>query len=366
MPRPGERPHDRYIMKGLKDFFFGTRRRALVSGLACFALVSAGDFLVRNEISIDVFYFLPIFILTWRGGLWLGMTTAVASVFVWLLDERIYIPDLTGQVHVIIWNAVVRLAFFAVVVALIDRLREMVYRERAASKLKSLMIHTVSHEFNNALTGLAAGLFLLKETDLSAGETPRREIYTAMQAAQRKLALYVKNILNEARLEEGRFKIERMPVLLRDLAADVAGSLAEMLRQKEIELDTELPTEPLLVNADSEAMALVISNLIGNAVKYTGSGGRITVRIGRASPGSVSFSVEDSGIGISPEDMERISSGFFRTEEGRARAGGFGLGLLITSELLALHGSRLQVQSEKGKGSRFFFELPEYRPDLKI
>ncbi|MDA8131832.1 MAG: ATP-binding protein, partial [Elusimicrobia bacterium] len=130
----------------------------------------------------------------------------------------------------------------------------------------------------------------------------------------------------------------------------------------DLTLNTEIPAQPLLVNVDGEAMALVISNLIGNAVKYTGSGGRIDVRIAREPGGTVSFSVEDSGIGIAPENIEKITSGFFRTEEGKAQADGFGLGLRIANDLLALHGGRMRIESEKGKGSRFSFELPEHSP----
>jgi signal transduction histidine kinase len=228
------------------------------------------------------------------------------------------------------------------------------------------MIHTVSHEFNNALTGLSAGLFLLKETDAAERDDTRAQVYSAMEGTQRKLSLYVKNILNEARMEEGKFKVEKQPVALRDLAGGVVESVRETLNQKGLKIKMEMPEKPALVNVDLEAMALVISNLVGNAVKYTPNGGEITVRIepAGATPGKVVFSVEDSGIGISLADLKKITMGFYRTEEGREQAEGFGLGLKIANELLGLHGSRLEISSEKGKGSRFFFELRSL-PEVK-
>lgn len=344
----------------LDRFFTATRTRAIITGTVLFLVVSGFDYWLRNEISIDVFYFLPIFILTWYGDRRWGLGAAVAGVFVWLTDERVFSPGFADQFNIILWNAIVRLAFFSAVAFLVNEIKVVLARERAVAKLKSAMIHTVSHEFNNALTGLSAGLFLLKETDKASGEATRDKIYVAMEASQHKLSLYVKNILNEARMAEGRFKIEKQPVALRDLASGAAASVGELLRQKEIKLSLEMPETPELVNVDREALALVISNLMGNAVKYTKPGGEITVRIEptATTPGKVVFSVEDSGIGISLADLKKITAGFYRTQEGQEQAEGFGLGLRIANELLGLHDSRLEISSEKGKGSRFFFELP--------
>jgi len=355
------------MLTRIKDFFIGTKTGVILTGALTFALVSGADYYLRNEISLDVFYFLPIFILTWRAGKDWGFASAVGGVLVWLTDERVFSAGFFYQVHIIAWNALVRLAFFATVVLLVDGLKRILAKERAVSKLKSAMIHTVSHEFNNALTGLSAGLFLLRETDASGDDATRAKLYSAMEGTQRKLSLYVKNILNEARMEEGKFKVEKQPVALRDLAGGVVESVRETMNQKGLKIKMEMPEKPVLVNADQEAMALVISNLVGNAVKYTRSGGEITVRIEAAGkdPGLVQFAVEDSGIGISLEDLKKITTGFYRTEDGQAQAGGFGLGLKITNDLLALHGSRLEISSEKGKGSCFYFELPQLRPAEK-
>jgi len=352
------------MTKRIYEMLLGTRARALVTGTLLFVSVSGADYCLHNEISMDIFYFLPIFVLTWRGGRGWGMAAAAAGVLVWLADERLFLSGFQAQFNVVMWNAVVRLCFFLLLALLLNELRVMISRERAVSKLKSAMIHTVSHEFNNSLTGLSAGLFLLKEMDAGSGEEAKGKIYLSMESAIRNLGLYVKNILNEARMEEGRFIIEKRPVALRELAAEAVSHLREVLDQKGIELETSMPQVPVMVSADYEALALVISNLIGNAVKYTRRDGSITVTIEApaAATGKVVFSVEDSGIGISLEDLKKITSGFYRTEEGQMQAAGFGMGLKICNDLLELHGSRLEISSEKGKGSRFFFELPALPP----
>jgi signal transduction histidine kinase len=353
------------MFTGIKDLLLGTKVRAIVTGAAVFALVSALDFYTRNEISLDVFYFLPIFIFTWWAGWRWGTAAALGGIVDWLVDERLFAASYPGSLKILLWNTAVRLAFFLTVAALIHIIKRLLAKERSGSKLKSALIHTVSHEFNNALTGLSAGLFLLKETDGAAGDETRSKIYSSMDAAQHKLSLYVKNILNEARVEEGKFKVEKQPLALRDLANDIVESVGETLRQKGIKLKLEMPERPVLVRADREVLSLVISNLLGNAVKYTRQAGEITIKI--EAPGreadSVVFSVEDSGIGISLEDLKKITSGFYRTEDGQAQAEGFGMGLKISNELLELHGSRLEISSEKGKGSCFFFELPQLRSE---
>jgi signal transduction histidine kinase len=114
------------------------------------------------------------------------------------------------------------------------------------------------------------------------------------------------------------------------------------------------------VRADPEALSVVMANLIGNAFKYTADGGVVTIRISveRTAPARALVSVEDTGIGIAPEDRDRILSGDYRTGEARRVAKGYGVGLRVVSELLESQGSALGLESEAGKGSRFFFRLP--------
>ncbi|MFA6434472.1 MAG: HAMP domain-containing sensor histidine kinase [Elusimicrobiales bacterium] len=348
------------MIRFLNRLFFGTPRRALSSGLFLFCALSALDYLLADEVSIDVFYFIPIFIVTWRGGRAWGVGMSLAGTLAWLGDARVFAPAFTDATWIVFWNAAVRLGSMLALVQLLTELKGLLARERAVSGLKSSMLHTVSHEFNNSLTSMSAGLFLLQETEPSGGDETRPRIYAMLNDAQRAMALYVKNILNEARMEAGKFRLEKKPVALRDLALEATGTAREILRQKGIKLSVKMPEQPIMVDADQAALALVISNLLGNAIKYTPQNGRITVEICPSGepPSKVIFSVEDTGIGISLEDLKHITAGFYRTQEGKNAADGFGLGLKISNELLNLHGSRLEIASEKGKGSSFFFELP--------
>lgn len=243
--------------------------------------------------------------------------------------------------------------------ALLLEMRGLLRRERAAAALKSAMVHTVSHEFNNALTVIDAAVFMLKETEPAGGDASRADLYGAIDYERDSLRRFVKNILNEARMESGRFRIEKRPLALRELARASLKAVDGLLRRKRISVSLEMPKDPVMVAADREAMALVVSNLVGNALKYTPEGGAIKVSLaGSAREGRVSFRIENTGPGIAPADLARLREEFFRTGEARAAAEGFGLGLKVCSDMLRLHGSSLEAESEPGRFTRFTFSLP--------
>jgi len=248
-------------------------------------------------------------------------------------------------------------AFIALL--LLFEIRYLVRKEQAAAMLKSDMVRTVSHEFNNALTSIDACVFMLEESESPDIDEERKKTYKMLISASKLLKLYVKNILNEARMESGKFRIQKSPVALLDLTNESMSSMAELVRQKNLSAVMDIPADcQVLVDADPEALALVVANLIGNAVKYTPNNGKVRVSVSLAgTPPRATFQVEDTGHGIAEHDLKKIMDGFYRTSEGRS-VEGYGLGLKITNDMLLLHGTSLQVRSEPGKGSVFGFSLP--------
>lgn len=248
---------------------------------------------------------------------------------------------------------------------LLGQLRALQRAERRSAALKSAMVHTVSHEFNNALTAIDAAVFLLEEGEAGELPEPRRELYWVLDSERKSLRRYVQNILNEGRMEAGRFKLQKAPLALRDLVAAAARTMEGLMGQKKLKFSLEMPEAPVMVSADKEAVSLVVSNLIGNAVKYTPPGGGISVRLapGAEKKDFVTFYVENDGPGLKPEELARLKESFYRTEGGKAAASGFGLGLRISDEMLALHGSELFIKSVPGKNSCFYFSLPVIQPE---
>jgi two-component system sensor histidine kinase VicK len=116
-----------------------------------------------------------------------------------------------------------------------------------------------------------------------------------------------------------------------------------------------------LVDGDRDRLAQVIGNLFSNAIKYSPAGGLISVQL-RPQNGEVVLTVQDEGMGIAPDDQERVFDKFFRTAEASSAIGGTGLGLAVAREIVETHGGSIKVESEPGEGSRFWIELPVGSP----
>lgn len=327
------------------------------------AAVTAGDYLTGTEISFSGFYLLPVLYATRKGGLRDALPWVFLCAALWFGVDR-----LGGHFYshplIPLWNALVRGAFFALCAYGVSRADVVLEKEREVSALKSSMLSAVSHEFGNSLTIMNMCLFLLKESDPADAER-RRSYFDLLEKNLRDLKNASGNFLNQARMESGKFALELKPADLRELVLREAASLEIAFEQKKVALVRALGDAPVPVRADPEALALVVRNLLGNALKYTPFGGEVTVALSARGGSAAEVSVRDDGIGIPPEDLRRIATGFYRAEGGRKAAAGYGVGLKVTQDLLAGHGSRLEIESEPGKGSRFSFVLPVETPSRK-
>lgn len=240
-----------------------------------------------------------------------------------------------------------------------ERLNKQFRHERELNKFKSQLVSMISHEFNNAMTVIVGATALLEDSDNEPKE--QRERYLKMiKDSVRTLTMASSNLLNMGRLESGRFALSPRETEVRQILRQTADRLEVLSRQKRLAVSLELPEPPIPVRADPEALTLVLTNLLSNAIKYTPGGGSVTLGLARVpeTPDQVEVFCRDTGIGISPEDKDRILTGYFRTESGKKAAKGFGVGLALANGLVDAHGSRLRIESEPGKGSRFSFRLP--------
>ena len=227
--------------------------------------------------------------------------------------------------------------------------------ERTARERDELMA-VVAHDLKNPLNTIQlAANILLEEPD---GEACAREIdrhaIGAIGRAATRMQRLIHDLLEVARAEAGGLQVQPMPVdpmeLLRD-AVDAHGSIASA---KGIVLEASGEGSLPRVLADRERIAQVLSNLIGNALKFTPAGGRVSVR-GWSAPPFVRFAVEDTGPGIDAQDQARV---FDRFWQAKSQQMGTGLGLCIAKSIVQAHGGEIGVQSAVGRGSRFEFSLP--------
>ncbi len=238
-------------------------------------------------------------------------------------------------------------------------LREAMRRAEEASRAKSQFLANMSHEIRTPLNAILGMLSLLQTTELTARQ---QDYVSKTEGAARALLGLLNDILDFSKVEAGKMTLESAPVQLEALLRDLSVILAANTGSKPLEVLFDLdPRLPPVVLGDSLRLKQVLINLGGNAIKFTERGTvvlRIVVIALQADAVELEFAVQDTGIGIAPDNLQRIFEGFSQAEASTTRRfGGTGLGLAISARLVALMGGQLQVQSELGQGSRFYFRL---------
>lgn len=222
---------------------------------------------------------------------------------------------------------------------------------------KNDFIAMVSHELKTPLTSLKGYMQLL------TGKAKKTDDAFTINALERgntqitKMTAMINGFLNVSRLEAGKIHLEKLPFRLEQLMRDIVDEVMMTTQSHDIVL---LPFPPLMVNADSDKIGQVINNFLSNAVKYSPLHSRIEVTACLAG-NMVQVSVKDQGMGISPEDTDKLFDRFYRVENRHAQnISGFGIGLYLCAEIVHRHDGHIWVNSETGKGSAFYFSIPNY------
>ncbi len=262
---------------------------------------------------------------------------------------------------------------YALLQTIIEEARHEQQRAEEASEAKSLFLANMSHEIRTPLNGIVGFTELLKNTELK-GE--QKEFVSIIEKSSENLLEIINNILDLSKIESNKVEIENIvfnPIEEFESAVEIyAVKAAEKSVNLACFIDPRL-NQP--IKGDPTKIKEILINLLSNAVKFTNQGGAINVEI-RKVPAedpercAISFSVEDTGIGISPDKKAHIFEAFSQADTSVTRKfGGTGLGLTISARYAELMGGHLQLESELGKGTRFFFtlefdELPQMNEDM--
>lgn len=213
---------------------------------------------------------------------------------------------------------------------------------------------TASHEFRTPLTSIFMGVGMIKTGQLGQISPKGRELLEAIESDCTRLLRLANNLLDLSRMETGSISMELEDVSAYDIIDAALATLKLQAEHKNISLYTKVPGDPPLVKADVNKIIWVVTNLVGNALRYTGVKGSIIVKALRKGT-KVIFSVQDTGKGIPPEYHDKIFQKFVQVDGG---SGGAGLGLAICKEIVEAHGGEIWLKSEPGKGSTFSFSIP--------
>jgi two-component system, sensor histidine kinase and response regulator len=221
------------------------------------------------------------------------------------------------------------------------------------NRLKSEFVSLVSHEFRTALVGISGFSEMIRDEDVSLDEAKG---YAAdINKDADRLNRLINDMLDLDRIEAGRLSLHVQTVDLNSLLDDAADRARAASAQHQIVCNFDrLRPE---VQADPDRLAQVVANLLSNAIKYSPEGGEIALT-SRVEHDYVDVSVRDHGIGIAPEFLQRLFSRYERYENSGSRIMGTGLGLAITRQIIEMHGGKVWVDSEQGRGSDFHFSLP--------
>lgn len=243
------------------------------------------------------------------------------------------------------------------------RFADVLHRARKEAMLglqaKTDFLSTMSHEIRTPLNAVIGMTHLLLRSEPRPSQKEQLEV---MLSSSHNLLTIVNDILDYNKIEAGKIEIEKVPVSLSKLCHTILASLRPLADDKGLELRSDIPAElPAFVMADPTRLTQILTNLVHNALKFTAEGAvvlKIGLRAQQENQIELCFEVQDTGIGIPPDKLQRIFERFTQADSSTSRQyGGTGLGLAIARKLVEMQGGNLEVKSEVGIGTTFGFSL---------
>jgi PAS domain S-box-containing protein len=229
--------------------------------------------------------------------------------------------------------------------------------KRELDRLKSEFISNTSHELRTPLQSIMGFTRLMLQGKVPDPET-QREFLTIIDEQSARLAELINDLLDVSRMESGRFNIEKQTVSIKDVVHSAVQELDSLAHDSGITIVEDMSATLPETEADEKRVKQVMVNLLGNALKFSDSGGEIAVRAD-VKHDEILVQVSDSGIGIPAEALPHLFERFYQVDGSTTRSsGGSGLGLFISAQIVEAHGGRIWAESKLGEGSTFSFTLP--------
>ena len=232
-----------------------------------------------------------------------------------------------------------------------------VTQQKLAEEMRNQFVDTATHELRTPLANIKAYAETLVLSEMNDVEQQKDFLNTINSEATR-LARFVDDLLSVSSMEVGSLTLTKQEADARRMFNEAIAKVRPQIEQKQITLEVMLPEKMPTVCLDKDKISVTLVNLLSNAVKYTPEGGRVAMRV-KATKENLEIDVEDSGMGISEEELPKIFDKFFRSKDPRVQQeAGTGLGLSLAHEIVRLHGGSMTAQSELNKGTKISVTLP--------
>jgi len=307
---------------------------------------------LANHTTVALGYLLLLLSIAAAWGL---LEATLASILATLCFNYFFLPP-TGTFTIADRENWVALSAFLVVSIAASQLAERVRRKNtvATEQFRATLLDALAHEFKTPLTSLKAAASALRAAPPPA-PAASGELLCIVEEETDRLDQLVSEILQMARVDAGRLRLDRRPCSVRQLLEDAASETKRYATLREIRI--EVPADLPPVAADRDLALTVLRNLLDNAVKYSAPGKTVTLRA-EAEEHNVCIRVMDEGAGISEDEISRVFERGYRSAATQESVAGAGMGLAIARDIVVAHGGKLWAESVPGKGSRFSFTVP--------
>lgn len=272
------------------------------------------------------------------------------------------LEQIAGQIGVAIDNA----RLFKNLVRLFEEVKEAQEKLAQAHEelktfdtMKTNLLSNVSHELRTPLVSIMGYTDMIYREKVGPLNEAQKEYLDISLRNVDKLVTLIENLLDFSRLHRGMEKPVFGMIDLLEVAKSSVQVVKPVADRRKIRVELKAPQEDLIVEGDKEKLSQVFDNLLSNAVKFNDNGGSVFVELRKDSAGNAEVSVRDTGIGIPKEALDKVFTRFYQYDSSSTRKyGGTGIGLSIAQDIVRMHGGRISVTSEEGKGSTFIFALP--------
>ncbi|MBI4128348.1 MAG: HAMP domain-containing histidine kinase [Parcubacteria group bacterium] len=242
---------------------------------------------------------------------------------------------------------------------MVEKLRETKERNEVISNLKSRFVSVAAHQLRTPLSAVKWTTKLLLDQEFGTLNPEQQELLENGYTANERMIRLVNDLLNLARIEEGKFEYHFKELPATPLFEKLTNEFTPLADRRgiTIQCEREIP-DTMTIVADADKLFLALANILDNAVRYNLPNGRVVIRL-TAKDDFLNVAVRDTGIGIAPDDADKIFSRFYRGANAvRTETEGSGLGLFLARNIIERHGGTIRFESKEGKGTTFFFTLP--------